>query len=82
MSRPTRLKSTSRAGTKTDIADVPSRTREEPEDLYKMMITITNELKNINKQCDRDREELLTRIKNRRNERDRMLQVLEEIYSY
>jgi len=27
------------------------------------MVTITNELKNINKRCDRDREELLIRIK-------------------
>jgi len=63
MSRPTRLKSTSHAGTETDIADIPSRTREEPEGLYKMMITITNELKNINKRYDKDREELLTRIK-------------------
>jgi len=64
MSKPTtRLTSTSRTGTETDIADVPSRTREEPESLNEMMITITNELKNINKRCDRDREELLIRIK-------------------
>jgi len=59
----TRLTSTSRAGTKTNIADVPSPTREEPEGLYEMMITITNKLKNINKRCNRDREELLTCIK-------------------
>jgi len=28
-----------------------------------MMIIITKELKNINKRCDKDRKELLTRIK-------------------
>jgi len=55
-----RLTSTSRTETETDIADVPSRTREEPEGLYEMIITISNELKNINKRYDRDREELLT----------------------
>jgi len=64
MSRPTtRLTSTSRTGTETDIADVSSRTREESEGLYEMMIIITKELKNINKRCDRDREELLIHIK-------------------
>jgi len=59
----TRLTSTSREGTEMDIADVPSRTCEESEGFYEMMVTVTNELKNINKRCDRDREEFLTRIK-------------------
>jgi len=39
------------------------RIREEPEGLDEMMITITNELKNINKRCNKDREELLNLIK-------------------
>jgi len=64
MSRPTtQLTSTSHTGTETDIADVPSRTRLGLEGLYEMMIAIINELKNINKRCDKNHEELLTRMK-------------------
>jgi len=42
------------------IADVPSRTHEEPEGLYEMIIAITNKLKNINKRSDKNHEELRT----------------------
>jgi len=43
-----------------------------------MMIAIINELKNINKWCDEDHEELITL----RKEQDPMLQVLEKICGY
>jgi len=43
------------------MTDVPSRTRE--EGLYEMIVSIANELRNISKRCDKDREEFLTRMK-------------------
>jgi len=41
----TRLTSTSRMGTETDIDNIRSRTREEAEGLYEMAVAMTNELK-------------------------------------
>jgi len=61
MPRPTtRSSSAGRAGTETDVADAPSRTRDKV--LYEMIISMANELKNISKQRDKDREEFLTRM--------------------
>jgi len=55
-----RYTSTNRTETETSIADILSRTHEEPEGLYEIMIAMTNELKNINKRRDEDYEEILT----------------------
>jgi len=61
MSKPTiHLASTSRTGTETGTNSIPSRTREETEDLYEMIFAITNEFKSMNRQHDEDHEEFRT----------------------
>jgi len=51
---------TSRIGTETDTDNIPSRTREEIESFYEMIVAMTNEFKSMNRQYDEDREEFRT----------------------
>jgi len=53
----TRLTGTSRMGTETGTDDVSSRTREEPEDLYEMIVVMINKLISMNKRHNEDCEE-------------------------
>jgi len=75
----TRLASTSRAGTETDMTDVPSRTRE--ESLYEMIVSMSKELKNISKRCDKDREEFLTRMKEQEQKGPDVASLIKDIQS-
>jgi len=54
----TRLTSTSRTGTETDINDTSSR--KEIEGFYEIIFAIINELKSMNRRYDEDREEFRT----------------------
>jgi len=51
---------TSHKGTETGKDDIPSRTREETEGHYEMIFAMTNELKNMNRRQDKDREAFKT----------------------
>jgi len=67
--------------------DVSSRTREEPEGLYEMIVAMINELKSMNKRHNEDCEEEFRTFRKEyggiaRSEKDSTIQVLEKICIY
>jgi len=51
---------TSHTGTDTGTDDIPSRTCDKTEGLYKLIFAMTNKVKNMNRRHDEDREEFKT----------------------